>query len=236
MMRAEASSSPGGAVGRGTKKDLAYDYLKRRIQDRSYLPGHRVTASEVAAAIGTSVLPVREALLMLEAERLVTMTPYVGAVVAWVSPRDVLSIVQVLSILEGYATRLAHPRSADFIDQLTDLNERLLVAVRSEMWEWFIELNRTFHFTIFDHAQNVPLRDAIRVSWGQLDTLFAASAFHMHPSRTAGDLADHEELIRMLAAPETDALALELAARRHRGRTATYLEERMSIEDALGRD
>jgi len=216
-------------MARRTKKDLAYDYIKRRIEDRRYLPGQRVTASQVAEAIGTSVLPVREALLMLDAEHLVTTTPYVGAVVAWVSPDEVLAAVQMLSVLEGYATRLAHPRGAEFVDHLDDLNERLHAAVGSDMWPWFIELNREFHFAIYDRAGNPPLQEAIRVAWGQLDTLFASSSLHLHPSRSAGDLSDHDELVQMLRDPRTDSLALELAARRHRGRTAAYLEERVAV-------
>lgn len=210
-------------MGRGTKKDLAYDYVKRRIEDRRYLPGQRVTAGQVAEAIGTSVLPVREALLMLEAERLVTITPYAGAVVAWVADEDVLAVVQMLSVLEGYATRLAHPSAPAFVDDLDGLNERLRAASGSGMWAWFIELNREFHFTIYRHAGNPPLHEAIRVAWGQLDTLFAASALHLQPERTASDLEDHLELARLLRAPATDPLALEIAARRHRERTASYL-------------
>ncbi|MDF1523261.1 MAG: hypothetical protein P1P87_10630 [Trueperaceae bacterium] len=77
---------------------------------------------------------------------------------------------------------------------------------------------------MYEHAGNAPLQEAIRVAWGQLDTPFAASAFQLHPSRTAGDLSDHAELIAMLRDPATDPLAIERAARRHRARTAAYLE------------
>lgn len=211
-------------MSRGTKKDLAYTYMKRRIRDRRLLPGQRITASQIAEEIGTSVLPVREALLMLEAERLVTNTPYVGAVVAWVSPDEVLGVVRTLGVLEGYATRAAHPGADRFLGTLGDINDRLRAAVRSEMWAWFIELNRDFHFAIYGAAGNAPLVEAIRVYWGQLDTLLAVSSFHLVPGRASEDLGDHDELIRLLGDPATDPLTLELAARHHRERTAAYLE------------
>ena len=43
-------------------------------------------------------------------------------------------------------------------------------------------------------------------------------------NRAEEDVADHEELVRLLRAPEPDALQVELAARRHRMRTATFLQ------------
>lgn len=207
-----------------TKKDLAYDFIKRRILEKRLLPGQRITASQVAEEIGTSVLPVREALLSLEAERLVTITPYVGAVVAWVSADEVLEVISMLAVLEGYATAQAAPRARKLVKSLQAVNQRLVAATQQEMWSWFIELNREFHFSLFEGSGNSVLVENIRVFWSQLDTMLAATSFHLVPNRAAEDIADHDELIMQLSAAKPDLLAIELAARRHRLRTATYLE------------
>lgn len=208
-----------------TKKDLAYDFIKRRILEKRLLPGQRITAAQIAEEIGTSVLPVREALLSLEAERLVTITPYVGAVVAWVSPDEVFEVISMLAVLEGYATAQALPRAKALGKDLPAINARLKAALRQEMWSWFIELNREFHFTIFEAADNGVLLENIRVFWSQLDTMLAATSFHLVPNRAREDVDEHTELIALLASPEPDPLTLELAARRHRLRTATYLQK-----------
>ena len=207
-----------------TKKDLAYDFIKRRILEKRLLPGQRITASQVAEEIGTSVLPVREALLSLEAEKLVTITPYVGAVVAWVSADEVLEVISLLAVLEGYATAQAAPRSRRLAKSLAAINQRLNAAMQQEMWSWFIELNREFHFALFEASGNSVLVENIRVFWSQLDTMLAATSFHLVPNRAVEDIADHDELIALLTASKPDDLAIELAARRHRLRTATYLE------------
>ncbi len=211
-------------MANATKKDLAYDFIKRRILEKRLLPGQRITASQIAEEIGTSVLPVREALLSLEAERLVTITPYVGAVVAWVSPDEVFEVISLLAVLEGYATAQAVPRARKLARSLTAVNQRLAAALQQEMWSWFIELNREFHFELFEASGNGVLVENIRVFWSQLDSMLAATSFHLVPNRAADDIADHEELIELLTAPSPDALAIELAARKHRLRTATYLE------------
>ncbi|HET9026564.1 MAG TPA: GntR family transcriptional regulator [Trueperaceae bacterium] len=215
-------------MAQSTKKDLAYDFIKRRIFEKRLLPGQRITASQVAEEIGTSVLPVREALLSLEAERLVTITPYVGAVVAWVAPQEIAEVISVLAVLEGYATGLASTNAASFLGALPGINDRLRTAVRQEMWNWFIELNRDFHFAIFEASGNGQLVENIRVFWSQLDTMLAATSFHLIPNRAEEDVSDHDELVRLLSAERPDAFAIELAARRHRMRTATFLERQVT--------
>jgi DNA-binding GntR family transcriptional regulator len=208
-----------------TKKDLAYDYIKRRILEKRLLPGQRITASRIADDIGTSVLPVREALFRLEAEHLVTMKPYVGAVVAFVTTDEVIEVIKLLAVLEGYATSQAAARASEIEDALTSINARLRTALHKEMWSWFIELNREFHFTIFGVSGSDALQDSIRAYWTQLDALLAASSFHLVPNRAEQDLADHDELVRRLTSPDQDELGIEIEARRHRLRTATYLTE-----------
>lgn len=208
-----------------TKKDLAYEFIKRRILEKRLLPGQRITASQVAEEIGTSVLPVREALLSLEAERLVTITPYVGAVVAWVSESEILEVIRVLAVLEGYATAEAAPRGAELHDALTGFNQQLRAAVKNEMWSWFLEVNRSFHFTIYEAAGNGQLLESIRVYWGQLDTMLASTSFHLVPNRAEEDIREHADIVRHLSRTDTDVAALEHLARHHRMRTATYFQD-----------
>jgi DNA-binding GntR family transcriptional regulator len=92
------------------------------------------------------------------------------------------------------------------------------------MWSWFIELNREFHFTIFEAADNSVLLENIRIFWSQLDTMLASTSFHLVPNRAQEDVDEHVELVALLAGDDPDPLAIELAARRHRLRTATYLQ------------
>lgn len=212
-------------MANATKKDLAYDFIKRRIREKRLLPGQRITASQIAEEIGTSVLPVREALLSLEAEKLVTITPYVGAVVAWVSADEIAEVIALLAVLEGYATGLAVANARRFVAQLPAINQRLKAAVNQEMWSWFVELNREFHFTIFEASDNGQLVENIRVYWSQLDTMLAATSFHLVPNRAEEDIAEHDELVRLLGERSPDSLAVEMLARGHRMRTVAYLRQ-----------
>ena len=60
-----------GSMRPETKADAAYRELRRRIVDGSLEPGSRLDQEMLAAALGVSTTPLREALRRLEAERLV---------------------------------------------------------------------------------------------------------------------------------------------------------------------
>lgn len=216
-------------MAHATKKDLAYDFIKRQILEKRLLPGQRITASQVAEEIGTSVLPVREALLSLEAERLVSITPYVGAVVAWVATEEIVEVISILAVLEGYATGEAFATGGKFVGRLEPINDRMRTAAKQEMWGWFIELNREFHFTIFEGSRNGQLVENIRIFWSQLDTMLAATSFHLVPNRAEDDVADHERLAGLLHDPTADPLSVEMAARQHRMRTAAFLRSQVAV-------
>lgn len=54
-----------------SKSRLAYDFIKARIEDSRYSPGYRLVLGAIAGELGVSVVPVREAIRLLEAEGLV---------------------------------------------------------------------------------------------------------------------------------------------------------------------
>jgi DNA-binding GntR family transcriptional regulator len=212
------------AVTHSTKKDLAYEHIRRQILGKRLLPGQRITASQIAAEIGTSVLPVREALLSLEADRLVTITPYVGAVVASVPADAILDLIRILAVLEGYATAEAFERTP-LAPHLGALNVELRRAAHGDDLERVRTLDREFHFAIFEACGNERLLATLRSEWSQLDAMLVASSFGVPAERTADDVVEHDHLIHLLADPAASRIEVELAARRHRLRAADRFHE-----------
>jgi DNA-binding GntR family transcriptional regulator len=94
----------------GTAQEHAYAYLRERILSGQYAGGTRVDVNEIAAAVGASRMPVREALRQLDAEGLVTIRPNRGAVVTALTPDDVLDVFEMRAALEALAVRVALPR------------------------------------------------------------------------------------------------------------------------------
>ncbi len=207
-----------------TKQDYAYQVIKGRITAGDLLPGQRIVVNRLGHEIGTSAIPVREALLRLEAEGLVTLTPHIGAVVSLITGETIKRTLESMAVLEGYATRLALPRASEILDALKHDDAMMAAALEAEDWEAFSAGNRKFHFTIYGVCDNDILTNSIQSLWGQLDSYLSAAAFYLMPDRAQGSINEHHAIMDMLANTETDPLQLELAAREHKLNTARRLQ------------
>src|SRR6201988_1432898 len=96
------ATKPTGA-GRGAAKDRAHDYVKRQVLTGAFPGGELISEGEVAAALGMSRTPVREAFLRLEAEGLLRLYPQRGALVVTVSSEESRAVIEARLVLEQFA-------------------------------------------------------------------------------------------------------------------------------------
>jgi DNA-binding GntR family transcriptional regulator len=95
-------------VGTGqTLTDRVYLGIKYAILELKFRPGSALVEDDLASQLGTSKTPVRDALLALERDGLVTKIPYKGTYVSEVSMKDAIEIFELRAVLEGLAARLA---------------------------------------------------------------------------------------------------------------------------------
>lgn len=100
---------PAGAyrVHRAGLKDMVAAYLRDLIFNGHLLPGERIDQDAVADTMGVSKLPVREALITLEAAALVDIVPRRGAFVARITRDDLTDHYRVFASIEMIATERA---------------------------------------------------------------------------------------------------------------------------------
>src|SRR5918994_6286654 len=89
--------------------ELVYQRTRRAILTGDYPPGSPLRLQELAARSGVSMIPVREALRLLEAEGFVESIPNRGARVAPLSLEDMLDVYRTRIVLEVEALRQAMP-------------------------------------------------------------------------------------------------------------------------------
>lgn len=206
-----------------TKQDHAYRSLKDQITSGALLPGQRIVVNRFAQEIGTSAIPVREALLRLEAEGLVEITPHVGAVVTHITGQMIEMTLETLAVMEGYATRAAAPRAHEILPELERLHARMDAAAQREDWDAFSRCNREFHFAIYEVVPNTVLTKTIEDLWTQLDSYLSAAAFYLMPDRALGSVEEHGRILAALGASEPDLNVIETLARDHKFNTAQRL-------------
>ena len=122
--------SPGrlGKVKRALLRHETTDILREGILSNRFAPEDALVERELAAEIGVSRTAVREALIQLEGQGLVTSVPHKGWFVARLTPRDIWEIYTLRSHLEGLAARLVTRRATE--EDLAEL-ERIVDEMRT---------------------------------------------------------------------------------------------------------
>lgn len=127
-----------------TAEEEAYNFLLGAICAGRYHKGDRLVAEDIAAEIGTSRMPVREAFRRLDAQGLVTLRPNRGAVVSGLDIEEMREVFEMRSALEGLAIRVA---ASKVTERHLTLLERLLDDMdecRDDTAQWVVR-HRIFH-------------------------------------------------------------------------------------------
>jgi DNA-binding GntR family transcriptional regulator len=132
-----------------TKQEFVYRTLRDAILRCELQPGERLVIDDLARRLNVSIIPVREALQLLQAESLVQVVPHVGTSVTPVSRDSIIDVFVVLEGLEVSASRLVaeRGRGAD-IDLLASQVAAMDAALAINDREEWAALNRRFHLTI----------------------------------------------------------------------------------------
>ena len=143
-----------------TKQEFVYWALRRAILRCELAPGERLTTQEIADQLDVSLIPVREALQLLQSEGLVEISPHVGARVAPISESSVAEVFTLLEGLEVVASRVAALRmSREEIDGLEELVSEMDVAIEGGDYERWGELNTRLHVSIAGYTGMPTLRE-----------------------------------------------------------------------------
>lgn len=123
--------------------------IRGRIFDGSYAAGSYVRLDQLAAELGISVTPVREALFALRAEGLISQQPRRGFVVLPVTRRDVTDVANVQAHVGGeLAARAAVNITDDQLRELKQIQAQLEDAYAGDEHERTVRLNHEFHRAI----------------------------------------------------------------------------------------
>lgn len=146
-------------IARRALREDVHEELLRRIYAGELQPGQRLRDPALAASLGVSRTPVREALLRLAREGLVTADLGRGFEVRALSPTEVREGFPILWTLEILALRSSPPPSAEQLAALTALN-REMAGARTDA-DQLTTLDDRFHRRLLATCPNVQLLEMI---------------------------------------------------------------------------
>jgi DNA-binding GntR family transcriptional regulator len=194
MSEAVASSSDGARhveLGFKSKTDLVTELLREELQAGKPGPGERLVVSQVAARLGVSKVPVREAVTRLTGEGLLLYKPNIGPVVPAFTAEEVYETALMRVALESVASQGALPRhDAESLALL----ENLLAAMEGA-GEEYPELNVQFHAAALAPT---PYREMFRSIEALLARARRYAIVHSVPGYRDSAQDEHRQLLELV--------------------------------------
>ena len=182
-----------------SKSDIVCAMLREMIISGELAGDEPLRQRDLAQRFGVSQTPVREALRRLQSEGLVVTDPHRGATVAKSRHGIVEDNSRIRAALEPLGARLAAEAvTEEQLARLRELNDRMAEVGESDEYG---ELNREFHFTIYEAAASPMLLSMMRLLWQAMPHGPKVTRPH------AESVAQHQELIEALAARDADRAA-----------------------------
>jgi DNA-binding GntR family transcriptional regulator len=206
-----------------SKGDIVTDALRDMIVSGELAPGTLLRQREIAQQFNVSPTPVREALRRLESEGLVSYDVHRGSRVATLDLAEQEENLRVLAALEPLASSLAAEKITDAeLDEIRVLERRIAECAADD--PGLKELNRAFHFRIYECARSPLLLSLMRLLW----RAFPRGPQDWRPHTESVD--QHAQLVAALAARDS-ARAAEITEEHVLGSIA-WMKSKAAARDA----
>lgn len=189
-------------------RDRAFQQIQEWIIDGTLQPGEKLNDADLAAAIGVSRTPVREALQVLSQQGFVTMKPGSCTLVNESNPDDLCNLLPPLAALQALACETAAGKSLQegFYRQLSALNGEFREALEQGDSYAALKKDEQFHKLIVASCENPYISTITQMLQAHVRKLFFQKAIVLKPesveehSRIIAALQNHDiELARTLA-------------------------------------
>ena len=211
------SNSNGHVLQRNLLSNAVLEQLMDWIIDGKLHMGEKLNPDELAAELGVSKMPIREALNTLERMGLAESIPYVGTRLVQLTREDISEIYLIRKSLEAAAAREACTRiDQEAIRELEEVHESYKQAVGQDklVARTVYELNRQVPFTIYKASGMERLCSMIESLWDILSffkLIYGQKLIYDDESR-AEMIAEHQSYLDALKKGESELL-FELVSR-----------------------
>lgn len=188
-------------------------FVRTRIFNGTYPAGEYIRLDQLAAELGISVTPVREALFELRGEGLLDQLPRRGFVVLPFTDRDITDVSNLQAYVGGeLAARAALNITDDQLRELSTIHDELITAYAADDADAAVRLNHDLHRAINVAAASPKLAQLM----SQITRYAPESVFPTIEGWPAKSVADHKRILAALKAHDEDraraAMAQHLAA------------------------
>ncbi len=198
-----------------TKNAYAYEEVRQRILAGTLEPGQAIAQSQLAAELGVSLTPMREALRRLDAEGLVFIDAHRNARIATLSPAEARHLFEVRERMDPLAAALAAGRRTEAdIKAITEAGEQLTPLADAGDFE-AMDAHRAFHRAIYHASHNELLIGLLEGLWDKADRYRQVGLMARDDSEVDRQRVQREHQDIAAAVIEGDAAAAEFHMLQH---------------------
>jgi DNA-binding GntR family transcriptional regulator len=212
MRKPHHNPSPPGAAPAAdgmSRSDFVFQALLDSIHDGRFTQGMRLREEELAASLGVSRTPVREALGRLVTRGLAELAPGRGLIIARITGTKILELYSLRAVLEGAAARFAADHASP--TEIALLNEAVEACAAAASPAAMAAANQRFHRLLYEVARNRYLEPALNDIQDSL-ALLPGTTFATE-GRAEAAHAEHARIVAAIARRDPDEA--EAAARHH---------------------
>ena len=141
------------------KRNDIFNELKRRIVFFEYKPKQVLSVKELSREFGVSAIPIREALIRLEEEKLIRIIPNNVVYVSDLSFQELKDVFEVRLFLLGMAGKLAVKRAST--EEIKEMKELAKKMKQEKSRSRIIELDARFHDLLNKSTKNEVLAESL---------------------------------------------------------------------------
>ena len=139
-------------------RDVVFNTLREAILRGDLVPGERLMELQLAAKLGVSRTPIREAIRMLEQEGLAITIPRKGAIVAGMTEKDMQDVLEIREALEELSVQVACDKITD--EEIAELQKNMKhfeQSLKSGDLKKMAQADVEFHDVIYRATDNPKL-------------------------------------------------------------------------------
>lgn len=191
--------------------DGAYESLMEAIVSGELAPGQRLRIDDLAGVLGTSRVPVRDAIKRLEADGLIETKSNAWTRVTPIRAQEAADAFPIIASLHALATRLGVPAlTDDHLERMLEADARRTAALESGQVVEAIEADDSFHGILLEASRNEVLGESIERLMPRIRRL---DLLHFSRLSRRNSSGDHAEIIE--ACRNRDAFAASALVERN---------------------
>ncbi len=178
-------------------REQVYEYLRLAINRGELSPGSFIDQNELAADLGISRQPLRDAMIQLEIEGFVSVYPRRGVQVSRLTLDDIRHLYEIIGGLESTALRSVGSELAERdLVRMRLLNEHMVAAIEGGDFNRYYDLNLTFHDVFLGRSDNTGLVRTVRICKQRLYDFPRESDFD--PAWELRSTTEHADIVDLL--------------------------------------